>query len=309
MAPPILIAGSTGPIGQFLVRELLARERAVRVLARAPSPSDAVPERPLLKYVEASVPSASTLDAMVEEISHLVLISSPAPDQVLWNGALIEAAERTGRPIHLVPVLAMGAVSDDPTLQFAHWHAATRAQIRSTGLPMTDIRPQVLMQSLLRMAPSIQTDDLLFGAYGDSRMPQVDAEDVAAVIAAVLTTDGHDGRSYVLTGPQSFSYADLAATLSTVLKRPIRYVDLSADAFHEHLLGNGVAPWVADHLTALGHLFQSHRTWPVTTTITELTGRPGRTLQRFIREHASAFLARPPSPPTHNGPVPTPFLF
>ena len=308
MASTILIAGPTGPIGQFLVRDLLAQRQAVRVLVRELSPSPSIPTGALVDYVEAPVLSVSVLDTIVDEISHLVLLSAPTPNQVLWNGSLIEAAERTGRPIHIVPVLAMGAVSKDPALQFAHWHAATRAQIRSTGLPMTEIRPQLLMQTLLRSAASIRTDDLLFGAYGSSRLPHVDAEDGAAAIAAVLTTDHHDGESYVLTGPQSISYADLADVLSTILERNIRYVDMRAEAFHEHLLGNGIPSWVADDLAALGRLFESDHTWPVTSTVAELTGRPARTLQRFVREHASAFRPLQPSGPVHDASLPMPFL-
>jgi uncharacterized protein YbjT (DUF2867 family) len=308
MSPNILIAGPTGPIGQFLVRELLARQQAVRVLVRELSPSPPMPNDPLVDYAEAPVLSMSVLDTMVADITHLVLLSAPAPNQVLWNGALIEAAERTGRPIHLVPVLAMGAVSSTPALQFAHWHAATVAQIRSAGLPMTEIRPQLLMQTLLRTAASIRTDDLVFGAYGGSRLPLIDAADVAATIAAVLTTASHDGASYVLTGPQSISYDDIAATLTTVLGRRIRYVDMPAEAFHEHLLGNGVPAWEADDLAVLGRLFQSNHTWPVTATVAELTGRPPRTLQRFVREYASAFRAPHTSPPVYHAALPSPFL-
>jgi uncharacterized protein YbjT (DUF2867 family) len=308
MASTILIAGPPGAIGQFLVRELLSQGHAVRILVRERSRVMATANGTGPDVVEAPVPSVSVLDAIVDDITHLVLLSAPAPNQVLWNGALVEAAERTGRPIHIVPVLAMGAVSDDPALQFAHWHAATVAQIRSTGLPMTEIRPQLLMQTLLCTAPAIRTDDLVFGAYGGSRLPQVDAADVAAAITTVLTTDGHDGQSYVLTGPQSISHADLAAVLTTTLGRPIRYVDLPAEAFHEHLLGNGVPAWEADDLAVLGRLFQSDHTWPVTSTLAELTGRPAHTLQRFVREHAAAFRAPHTLAPVREGTLPTPFL-
>jgi hypothetical protein len=83
---------------------------------------------------------------------------------------------------------------------------------------------------------------------------------------------------------------------------------MPAEAFHEHLLGNGVSPWVADNLAALGRLFQTHRTWPVSPSIAELTGRPAHPLHRFVREHASAFRSSHTPVPVHDMPVPTPFL-
>lgn len=231
----------------------------------------------------------SVLDALLDGVEQVVLLSPPAPDQVVWNGALIEAAERTGRPIHLVPVLAMGAVASDAALQFVRWHTVTIAQMRGSGLPVTELHPQLLMQNLLLSAASIRNDDLLFGAYGDSRLPQIDARDVAAAAATVLTTDAYRGGTHILTGPQALSYPEVTDALSRVTGRLIRYVDMAPEAFHEHLIGNGVPPWQADDLAVLSRLFQQGRAWPVSPTMAELTGRPARPLHRFLQAQAATF--------------------
>jgi uncharacterized protein YbjT (DUF2867 family) len=298
MTPPLLVLSDPGPVGSHLVRELTARRVPVRVLVDGNAEQMLLPSEAPLEWV-ADWDRRDTLDGLFADVDRVALLSGPNTDQVARHGAVIEAAERTERPVHLVYVAAAGAVLAEAPLQVARWQAVTTAQIRSAGLPLTEMRPQLLMQRLLGVAESIRTEDLLCGSFGGARLPMVDARDVAAAVAAVLTTDGHEGETYLLTGPQALSYDDVARALSTVLGRPIRYVDLASEAYHEHLIGGGLAPWMADDLAALARLFRSGCAWPVSSDLARLTGRPARTLTAFLRTHAPAFRRR--SSPARNG--------
>jgi uncharacterized protein YbjT (DUF2867 family) len=145
------------------------------------------------------------------------------------------------------------------------------------------------MQHLLRAAEGVRTEGMICGAFGPARLPQVDARDVAAVARTVLTTPGHEGRAYVLTGPQALSYSEIATIVAEEVGRPVRYVDMPVEAYHEHLVGGGAPHWRADNLAALARLFRAGHAWPVTPAVAELTGRPARTLRQFVREHAATF--------------------
>jgi uncharacterized protein YbjT (DUF2867 family) len=299
MSPSLLITGATGTIGSLLVRELAEQSVPVRALVRSRERARALLTLSTVDLVEGDLEEPTAIAAALSGITHIFVCTTPAPDQVILQGNVVEAAERTGRPIHLVTVSAVGAVPPDVPLQLAQWHRVTEAQIQSTNLPATILRPQFLMQNLLRVAPSIRTENMLCGSFHQARLPLVDAGDVAAVAAAVLTTDGHNGQSYTLTGPQALSYTEIAALFSNELGRPIRYVDMSADAYQEYLMSRKLPQWKVDDLTLLARSFQNGHTWPVTPSVAELTGRPARTLQQFIREHVATF--RPPdaSPPFH----------
>jgi uncharacterized protein YbjT (DUF2867 family) len=48
--------------------------------------------------------------------------------------------------------------------------------------------------------------------------------DIAAVAVAVLTGWGHEGKTYVITGPEAFTYADAAEKLSSAIGRRVTYV-------------------------------------------------------------------------------------
>lgn len=296
MCPSILVTGATGPVGGFLIQELLTRCIPVRVLGDMPDLGRMGQRTSLVEAVAADVDDADAVDAALSGIDHVFLWFPPAPDQVARHGAVIEAVERTGRPIHLVTLSSMGMVPSSVRLQMTQWQTVTEAQIRSAELPATILRPQVLMQTLFYAAPSIRADHLFSGAFDRARLPFLDARDLAAVAATVLTTSDHEGNTYVLTGPQALSCREIAATLSGVLGRTIEYVDMPPDAYHEHLVGEGVPHWIADDVTMLARAIRMGYVGEVTSVVTELLGRPSRTFQQFLEESAEAFQVPDQSP-------------
>jgi uncharacterized protein YbjT (DUF2867 family) len=85
-----------------------------------------------------------------------------------------------------------------------------------------------------------------YAASKDSRVSPVDVRDIAAVTVAVLTGTEHEGKTYVLTGPESLSYADVAEKFSKALRRKVTYVDVSREAAKKALLDAGAPEWFAE---------------------------------------------------------------
>lgn len=290
MSPSLLLTGATGTVGTALLRELSVRGVSARVLVRNLQAATAL-QSPLVSLMEGDLRTPSTLDAALDGIERVFLLSPPGPDQVILQGNVVEAVQRTGRPIHIVKVSVLGA-GPEASVPLARWHAVTEAQIRQLDGPATILRPHIFMQNLLGTAARIQADGLLFGAFGDVPLPFIDARDVAAVAAVVLTQAGHAGQTYTLTGPRLLTYAQVAATLSSLYRRPIHYVNLPSERYHEALVGDGVPNWLADNLAALARWLQNGTASTITPTVIELTGRPGRTLEQFLRDYRASFLDR-----------------
>ena len=92
-----------------------------------------------------------------------------------------------------------------------------------------------------------------------------------------------------LTGPESISFQDVAAALSKVLGREVRYVDVAPEAARGAMVGMGISEWVAD---ALNEYFQaiSEGIGDYTTLDVEaLTGHAARSIEEFTRDFAQAF--------------------
>jgi len=289
MSPSILVVGATGTVGSALVQMLVDRGVPLRAFVRDRAPHL---HHPLVHRAQGDLQHPDSIDAALHGISRVFLLSPLAPDQVTLQGHVVEAAQRTGRRIHLVKASCHGAGPATP-LRFARWHAVTEAQIKSAGLPATMLRPCSFMQNLLGATPAHPNESILYGAFGDAALPFIDGRDVAAVAAEVLTGEGHEGRTYTLTGPEALTYTEVAATLARVLRRSFTYVDLPPERYRALLRAGGAPDWRADGQAELAQSFRAGAVPTPTPTVHRLTGRPARSLRRFVHDYADAF--RPPA--------------
>lgn len=303
MSPSLLVTDPTDTIGRLTLHELVGRNVPVRVLARS---EDVVRDHSsdLIQVVTGDPHDPVQLDAALTGISRVLLSVPPSPTSVHQQGTVIEAIERTGLPIHIFSVSPLGVVPLDAPLRIARWQAVTDAQLTSSGLPTTILRPHILMQTLLWTASSIQTDDMFCGSFGEARLPLVDGRDVARAAATLLTSEGPDEQTFVLTGPQALSFNQVARIFRRALGRPVRYVDMPIEMYHEYLVGSRIPSWIADDLTALARLVRRTDRWPITSDVARITGRPAKPLATFIRDHAAVFRPAGAGPSSANLPDP-----
>ncbi|HEY7623155.1 MAG TPA: hypothetical protein VH834_25495 [Solirubrobacteraceae bacterium] len=147
------------------------------------------------------------------------------------------------------------------------------------------------MISVLAAAEQVREAGRPFAPAGDGAIALIDPRDVGAVAAAVLTSDGHDGRTYELTGPEALTYRDIAEALSAAGGRRIEYVDVPAHAAHESLVAAGMPPWLIEHLDGAYELVRRGELAHTTDAVRMLTGRDPRTFAAFARDHAGLFAA------------------
>ncbi|MEV7557777.1 hypothetical protein [Streptomyces sp. NPDC089795] len=94
---------------------------------------------------------------------------------------------------------------------------------------------------------------------------------------------------HTLTGPEAVSSPELAARLSALTGRTIRYVDLTPAELRDNLVRTARMPgWLADHVTEIQQLTVTRPETP-TTTVADILGRPPRTVDAFLREHRAHF--------------------
>ena len=115
----------------------------------------------------------------------------------------------------------------------------------------------------------------------------IDPRDVAATAAALLTGDGHEGRTYELTGPEPVTFSDVAAHLSEVRGQPVRFVPVpDADAL-DGLGRAGLPDWLAENIVAVFGMLRDAPSPQVTDAVHALTGRQPRHLAEFLADHAA----------------------
>lgn len=129
----------------------------------------------------------------------------------------------------------------------------------------------------------------LFVCRGKGEASFVDTRDIARAAAEVLTKEGHDGKTYTLTGPSALKIADVAKSLSDAAKRHIKYMDVPEGAARDGMLQAGLAPWEVDGVMEL-HAINKRSLWAtVTNDVETVTKQAATTFAQFARDHAARF--------------------
>jgi uncharacterized protein YbjT (DUF2867 family) len=273
-----------------VVRRLAELGAPVRALTREPPKAAHLSAHRGVAVAPGDFRSPASLDAALEGVERVFLLPPDDPDMTELIVAMVEASRRAGVK-HVVKISALGSEIGAPSL--LDWHARGDEALRASGLPYTILRANSYMQNfLLFFRDDIRHRDMFRYCTGDAKMAKVDARDVGAVAAAVLTSPGHEGKTYDVTGPEALSFYDMAATLSSVLGRTITYVSLSQDEYAREAAASGLPEWIVHALVTLygaGSYYGDGRAAPVSDTVLSLTGERPRSFATFAREHASMF--------------------
>ena len=287
MAQTILVTGATGASGSFLVDKLATAGAGARALVRSPEKAKAI-ETLGLATVVGDLDKPETLRPALEGIEKVFLLSAPDPRQAELQGNMVQAAKAAGVR-HIVKVSAIGTGGELDSTPLGRLHRETEKEIESSGIDYTHLRPNGFMQNCLMFAGTIKTQGAFYAPLGDARVSYVDVRDIAAVAFHTLTSDGHAGKAYDITGPEALSYDDVARELSSVLGREVKYVDLPSEAARGAMIGMGMQAWLADALIELFNLYRNGMAARVTDTVRAVTGQEPVTFAQFAKDYAEAF--------------------
>ena len=296
MAGKILVTGATGNVGSGLIPELIAKGASVRALVRDESQAQGLRDAGV-EVVIGDLDKPETLDAAFSGVDKVFLLTPPSPAQITQARNGIVAAKCSDSPY--VVRLSAGALktAPDSPARVTRQHAEIDAELKASGLPYTILRPHGFMQNTLMAAQSVASDGSVYMPMKNGKLGMIDVRDIVEVAAKVLTEDGHQGKTYGLTGPASISFHDVAAGLSKALGKEVKYVDVPLEAGREAMVGMGLSEWFADALTEYNKAFSEGLGDFTTGDVEELTGHPARSFETFARDFAQAFSGVPAGTP------------
>ncbi len=118
--------------------------------------------------------------------------------------------------------------------------------------------------------------------------PFIDLEDVADIVFAALTEDGHVGRLYDVTGPRLLTFADALAEISLASGRPLKLVRVSLAEFRAGMDAAGVPEDVVALLEYLFGEVLDGRNANTTGDVREALGRDATDFREYAQRTAAA---------------------
>jgi uncharacterized protein YbjT (DUF2867 family) len=282
----ILVTGATGIAGSQVVQALLEQQQDVRAFVRDPDKA-----RRLFGDAAELAPGdfaePRSLRAALGGADVLFLSGADDPRRVEWETAAIDAAAEAG--VRRIVKLSSIVAEPGAPVAFWDWHGRIEQHLRSSSVPAVILRSSFFMSNLLAVAEPVALDGKLFAPAGEAQIAMIDPRDVGAAAAAVLTSEAHDGRSYVLTGPEAVTYTQVAEALAEATGREVEFIDLPDEAATHGLVQAGLPAFVAEQVVAVFAQARLGVAAQVTTTVEALTGRRPRDLSSFARDSASRF--------------------
>jgi NAD(P)H dehydrogenase (quinone) len=274
----IAITGATGQLGRLVVSQLRTALPAEVLVALVRTPAKAsslgIPAR------EADYARPETLPEALAGVDTLLLISSSEIGQrTAQHRNVIEAAKRAGvKRIVYTSLLH----ADTSPLSLATEHRETEALVKASGLSFTILRNGWYAENYTGAIPGALANGAFIGSAGEGRISAASRADYAAAAAAVLTSPGHEGRTYELAGDEAWTLAGLAAEVSRQAGKAIAYRDLPEADYAAALVGiglpdglaRGLASW--DVAASRGALFDDGRQ------LSRLIGRPATSLAAAV---------------------------
>ncbi|MGW4126067.1 NAD(P)H-binding protein [Nocardia sp. NPDC004711] len=266
MPTTILVLGSTGRTGRRVVTMLAEQGHTVRAASRTPG-SPQAPVTPV--YFDWTDPATyrPALDGVDAIYQVLQPASADPTDEV---AALLKDAAAVGvrRVVHVSNATAHLSGEDFPM------HRVERL-LQAGPVPATILRPNVFDENFSEhpaIVAGVRAGVVAVPA-GQARVAPISVEDIAAVAAVALTQDGHQHKTYSLTGPDSLSFSDMTALVADAARRPVRYQAMAPAEFREAMLGGGAPGHVAEFYATMYEGIRNGWASDVSADVEQITGR------------------------------------
>ncbi|WP_413289216.1 SDR family oxidoreductase [Bdellovibrio sp. HCB337] len=274
----ILVTGASGTVGTELIRLLKAEGHKIRATT-SKTPKDA-------SSVHVNLATGEGIREAFEGVDKVFLLSPPGyADQYKMLSPMIQEAKRRGVK-KVVLMTAMGANASDETP-----FRRAEIELEKSGLTYNIVRPNWFMENFNTFwIQGIREHGKILLPAGKAKTSFIDAKDISAVIAKLLTTDKFDNKDFDLTGPQALDHDEVAKAISDVTGKKIVYQEIQPNELKVGLLAAGLPADYTEFLLAILGFLREGYSARTTTSVKDILGRAPGDIKQYAQAHKQAWL-------------------
>lgn len=278
-----LITGASGSVGRHIVAQLAAQGFSVHTFTRKPL-TDPVPDN--VRSFLGDLTSQNFSEELFNDVEGIFLF----PAEGNLDSFLKEAKLRGVKKVVLLSSLAAALeFPRDQNSVSAQHHLAIERSVIDSGLAFTILRSGTFANNLRQWAYTIKMQGMVFGPYPESAQALIHEADIADVAVAALTSPGHAGAIYPLTGPEALTQLEQLKIIGTAIGKELTYQKITPDQFRQSML-----QFVPEEIVKmlLDYWSDTEKTPDIVkNTVEEVTKKPARTLAQWASDHAADFLS------------------
>lgn len=274
-----LVFGATGNVGSAVVSTLAERGKRVRAFTRNPAAAAFGSE---VQVHTGDLDDPGSIREALDGVDAVFMLSA-GPDALKYDLAVAAEVRRAGtaRVVRVSSVAALPPVESS----YGRAHADAESAFRDSGAACTMLRGATFMTNALQWRASIRSHDTVYGVYGSIRRALVHPADVASVAVTALTTSGHEGHDYTVTGPEALTTDEAVQRISQLLGRPLSYVEMPVEKAQQAMVGAGLSAEFTEGLLAVQSDPDPGRGGIPLPTVEFVTGLPPRTFDGWLKDH------------------------
>jgi uncharacterized protein YbjT (DUF2867 family) len=275
----ILVIGASGTVGSEVAHLLKVEGHQVR---EATSKKDKANGK---DKVFIDLATGEGIKEGFTGVDKAFLLSPPGyADHYAMLSPLIQEAKRQGLK-KVVLMTAMGANAADTPFRRAE------VELEKSGLAYNIVRPNWFLQNFNTFwIQGIREQGKILLPAGDAKTSFIDARDISAVIAKLLTTDKFDNRDFDITGPEAVTHAQVASVLSEVTGKKVVYEEIEPAAFKKGLVAAGLPVAYVDFLVVIFGFLKQGYSAATTENVKLITGKNPRSLPQYVQDFRAAWL-------------------
>jgi uncharacterized protein YbjT (DUF2867 family) len=282
----ILVTGPTGNVGSELTRLLVTEGHKIRVLVRNPEKVEAFKKQGA-EVVLGDFDRRETYREALAGVDRLFLLTTMSPKIAEHETAFINASRDAGVK-HVVLMSTIGA-GFQPGLKLGWLHRASELALEASGMSWTVLRAGSFITNFFANLASVKGQGTVYSCTGEIQYAPVDARDVAAVAAKALTTPGHSGKYYVLTGPELLDETAMTNKLGAAIGKSLNVVNVPVEAAKSAMVGMGFPEWLAGSLGEFCQPGVIEQLNKISDDVHKVLGRPATSFDAWAKEFGGAF--------------------
>ena len=286
----ILVTGATGALGMGVITHLLTRTSAKYVHALARSEEKAAPLQ--AKGVDVRIGDYDDYDSLLKAfkgIETLYMVSgTDVARRITQHDNIVEAALEAGvSRIVYTSYQRKTESPDSPIKLVAAAHLNTEAKLKGSGVTYTILRHGTYAEMIPVFAgKDVLTTHLICVPAGDGKTSFVLRNDLAEAAANILLdeTGKYDDQSLELTGPKAWSWGNIADSIASITKLPVKYVSPTDADFRKAATDAGIPAGYVDLFANFSKVIKAGECDTTTATLEEVLGHKATPVEAILTE-------------------------
>jgi NAD(P)H dehydrogenase (quinone) len=238
----VVVSGASGAFGRMATERLLTMLEPSQLILVTRNPAglaELAKRGAQVRFGDFDQPES--LRAAFAGADKLLLISTldVGERRRRQHRTAVEGAQAAGVG-HVIYTSSVGIHPRSPAFVIED-HLFTEEMLRASGLKYTFMRDAQYAEVITTMiAPGAIATGEWMSSAADGCMAFVSKRDCVESAVAVLTTAGHEGAVYEITGPELLTFGDCARIAAEVTGKPIKFLNVSHETMQARFDAAGV---------------------------------------------------------------------